>query len=94
VSGIAKSLFWGMFEGSRKDQNRSMGEVRLCWRSVPRIDGEVFECGPWQPEGARGKLMEILEAGNQVNGEGSHWIQERNVRLFPLSEADHARIRQ
>ena len=60
-----------------------MGEIRLCWRSVRRIDGEVFECGPWQPAGTRDKLMEILEVGNQVNGEGSHWIEEREVEGIP-----------
>jgi hypothetical protein len=56
-----------------------MHEIRLCRKSVPRIDGEVFECGPWKPEGSKDELLAILEAGNQVNGDGSHWIQEREV---------------
>jgi hypothetical protein len=59
-----------------------MGEIRLCWLSVPRHDGEVFECGPWQPDGTREQLLEILEAGNKVMGEGSHWIQERELETL------------
>ncbi len=60
-------------------QTFGMHEIRLCRKSVPRIDGEVFECGPWKPEGSKDELLAILEAGNQVNGDGSHWIQEREV---------------
>jgi hypothetical protein len=60
-------------------QNFGVHEIRLCWKSAPRIDGEVFECGPWKPEGSKDELLAILEAGNQVSGDGSHWIQERDV---------------
>ena len=74
--------------------NRPMGEVRLCWKSIPRIDGEVFECGPWKPEGSKDELLAILEAGNQVNGDGSHWIQERQVNELATKTFNTDRMRQ
>ena len=57
-----------------------MKEIRLCWTAIRKehTDDEVIECGPWYPdnEASRTQLMEILEAGLQVWGDGSHWIQE------------------
>ena len=83
-----------MFGSSRMAHNRPMGEVRLCWKSIPRIDGEVFECGPWKPEGSKDELLAILEAGNQVNGDGSHWIQERQVNELATKTFNTDRMRQ
>lgn len=60
-----------------------MKEIRLCWTAVrtTRIDGEIVECGSWCPDAdaSRKDLTEILNAGLQVRGEGSHWIQERDT---------------
>jgi hypothetical protein len=61
-------------------------EIRLCWTAVrtTRIDGEIGECGSWCPDtdSSRKELSEILEAGNQVSGDGSHWIQERELETL------------
>ena len=60
-----------------------MREIRLCWTAIrtTRIDGEIVECGSWCPdtEASRKELAEILDAGNQVWGQGSHWLQEREI---------------
>jgi hypothetical protein len=68
-------------ECRQADDYAFMKDIRLRW--VPTrnttVDGQPVECGPWCPdtEASRSELGEILEAGLQVCGEGSHWIQER-----------------
>jgi hypothetical protein len=58
-----------------------MKDIRLRWDPIRKttVDGQLVEYGPWCPdtEASRSELGEILEAGLQVCGEGSHWIQER-----------------
>ncbi len=58
-----------------------MREIRLCWTAfrTTHIDGQVVECGSWWPDNEeyRKELSDILDAGNEVWGAGSHWLQER-----------------
>jgi len=63
-----------------------MKEIRLCWVAV-RITGlyrEPIEYGEWCPdtEASRQNLQKIVDAGVKVWGEGSHWIQEREVETL------------
>jgi hypothetical protein len=59
----------------------TMKEIRLNWVSTRKTteDGQPVERGPWYPDtdASRRELGEILEAGLEVWGEGSHWILER-----------------
>ncbi len=63
-----------------------MREIRLCWTAIRtvHIDGAIVECGSWyaDTEASRKELSEILDAGNQVWGEGSHWLQERELETL------------
>ena len=70
-----------------------MKEIRLCWVAV-RTTGpfrEPIEYGKWCPdtEAARRELQHIVDTGIKVWGEGSHWIQERDMvpLLNPLAKA-------
>jgi hypothetical protein len=58
-----------------------MKDIRLRWVTTRNttVDGQPVDCGPWclDTEASRSELGEIFEAGLQVCGEGSHWIQER-----------------
>lgn len=63
-----------------------MKEIRLCWVSV-RTTGpyrEAIVFGSWTPdnEKSRKELQAIVVAGTQVWGEGSHWIQERELETL------------
>jgi hypothetical protein len=60
-----------------------MIEIRLCWDVVGRenLVGEPIDGGTWctdTPEN-RKTLETIEEAGNEVYGEFSHWIEEREA---------------
>jgi len=63
-----------------------MKEIRLCWvlTRTTTIDGEPIEYGPWCPdsETSRHGLQYFVDACVQAGGEGSHWIQEREVETL------------
>jgi hypothetical protein len=60
-----------------------MKEIRLCWSVAGRTnqDGEPIQGGLWHPitdENMRD--LEIVRAvGDEVYGEGTHWIEEREA---------------
>ncbi len=60
-----------------------MREIRLCWVSTINSGPfrEPLEFGVWCPddETSRSEIEHIVDTGNQVWGEGSHWIQEREL---------------
>jgi hypothetical protein len=62
------------------EQNPAV-EIRVCWNGLDRRNphsGPV-EYGSWHPDSPdrRKKLRDVVETGNVVNGEGSHWIEAR-----------------
>jgi hypothetical protein len=63
-----------------------MKDIRLCWVETRRttVDGFPVECGPWcaDNEESRRELGEILDAGTQVCGADSHWIEERELEAI------------
>jgi hypothetical protein len=67
----------------------TMNNIRLRWLQTRNttVGGQHVECGPWCPdtEASRRELGEILDAGLQVCGEGSHWIETREApTLIPM----------
>ena len=60
-----------------------MNEIRLCWLSTRKTvgDSEPVEYGAWflDTKGTRQKLVKLVEAGSEAWGEGTHWIQEREL---------------
>ena len=60
-----------------------MNEIRLCWVAIQPngSNREPVECGEWRvaTEATRRELEEILNARIRVWGEGSHWMQEREM---------------
>jgi hypothetical protein len=63
-----------------------MKEIRLRWLPTRKttVDGHAVECGPWCPDtdASRRELGEVLEAGLQVCGDGSHWLQQRESQTL------------
>lgn len=60
-----------------------MHEIRLCWNVVGRMNiiDEPIQAGLWMPDTAENRhdLEVIAESGNEVYGDGSHWIEERQA---------------
>lgn len=60
-----------------------MKEIRLCWSVIGRTNqaGEPIQGGLWHPktEQTLRDLMIVMESGNKVYGEGTHWIEEREA---------------
>ena len=63
-----------------------MKEIRLRWLPTRKtsVDGHAVECGPCCPDtdASRRELGEVPEAGLQVCGDGSHWLQERESQTL------------
>jgi hypothetical protein len=61
----------------------SMKEIRLRWRLGLHEDddGNPTDGGIWFPDSPdnRGVLTIVMEEGNRVAGEGSHWLEEREA---------------
>jgi len=60
-----------------------MKEIRICWRAdVIRHEEETGQHGglwfPWTLE-MLAALVAMEEAGNEIYGPGSHWIEERDA---------------
>ena len=60
-----------------------MKEIRVRWRLGLHEDDDSnpIDGGIWFPDSAdnRGDLMIVVEEGNRVAGEGSHWLEEREA---------------
>lgn len=60
-----------------------MIEIRLRWNVVGRTNlaDELIGGGTWCPDipENRKDLEIIMQSGNEVYGEGSHWIEEREA---------------
>jgi len=60
-----------------------MKEIRLCWVSVLNSGPfrEPLEFGAWCPDNevSRKEIQHIVDTGIRVWGEGSHWMQEREM---------------
>lgn len=58
-----------------------MTEIRVCW--LPEIEhtfGSPEGCGPWMPWSADNfdTLIAIQQAGVEVYGAGTHWVEDRH----------------
>ncbi len=59
-----------------------MKEIRLCWAAhVVHHEDELKDGGLWTPatEDARRDYQIVADAGNEVYGPGSHWVEEREA---------------
>lgn len=60
-----------------------MQEIRVGWKYGLHEDqfGEPSDGGVWFPDSpeVRRDLIIIVEAGNEVAGEGTHWLEERQA---------------
>jgi hypothetical protein len=61
----------------------SMKEIRVGWRLGLHEDddGNPLDGGLWTADSpaVRRDLLIVVEAGNEVAGEGSHWLEEREA---------------
>ena len=61
----------------------SMKEIRLRWHLGLHEDddGNPTDGGIWFPDSPdnRDDLTIVMEEGNRVAGEGSHWLEEREA---------------
>ncbi len=59
-----------------------MKEIRLIWRSKPaEKPDEPRGRTPWHPDSPewRDMLTTLAEAGTDVFGRGTHWVEERDT---------------
>jgi hypothetical protein len=60
-----------------------MKEIRICWRSdvIKHEEAERQHGGLWFPWTLErlATLRAIEEAGNEIFGSGSHWLEEREA---------------
>lgn len=67
----------------KQKQQRSMTEIRVCWPYGLHENqlGEPTDGGTWSPDtpDARRELEIIVDAGNEVAGPGTHWLEEREA---------------
>jgi hypothetical protein len=54
-----------------------MKSIRIC-RKVPDLAGETIIEGLWMRDSpqARSAFVELVRAGNEECGAGSHWLEE------------------
>ena len=61
----------------------AMKEIRVRWRMGLHEDdaGLPVDGGVWFPDSPdnRRDLMIIIDEGNRVGGDGSHWLEEREA---------------
>ncbi|TSD59062.1 hypothetical protein FFI97_001650 [Variovorax sp. KBS0712] len=58
-----------------------MKEIRLGWaREVSHLKHQIQAAASWKPETPvlRRDLEIMAEVGNEVFGDGTHWIEERS----------------
>jgi hypothetical protein len=60
-----------------------MQEIRVCWLFGLHENqfGEPTDGGVWFPDTpeSRKDLTIIVDAGNKVAGQGTHWLEERQA---------------
>lgn len=64
----------------------AMKEIRLGWSlEVSHLKHQIQAAASWKPDTAalRRDLEIMAEVGNEVFGEGTHWIEERTVPTKP-----------
>jgi hypothetical protein len=71
--------------GRKPMATKKMREIRVRW--TPGLHQDLSEereltiGGTWFPDNERNRddLTVIVESGNEVAGEGSHWLEERDA---------------
>jgi hypothetical protein len=72
-----------MEEEDFMQRKASMKEIRVRW--LPGLhdddEGNLLDGGTWFPDAptTRQELMEIIQAGLDQSGPGSHWLEEREA---------------
>lgn len=63
-------------------------QIRLAWR--PGVGANPLDGGDWFAYSHNGKLFlqMLAETRCRVHGEGSHWIEERDIELEPAAVTD------
>ena len=59
-----------------------MKEIRLMWQSTSEEGAETSRGStPWHPDSPewRDMLTTLAEAGTDVFGQGTHWLEEREA---------------
>ena len=69
--------------GQTTEKERTMTEIRVAWQfGLHETEaGEPLGGGVWFPDTpeSRGDLTIVVEAGNEVAGPGTHWLEERQA---------------
>lgn len=64
-------------------KEHAMIEIRVAWKFGLHENeaGEPIAGGVWFPDTpqTRRELTIVVDAGNEVAGEGSHWLEEREA---------------
>jgi hypothetical protein len=69
--------------GRTTEKEHAMTEIRVAWQfGLHETEaGEPLGGGVWFPDTpeSRRELTIVVEAGNEVAGEGTHWLEERQA---------------